>query len=413
MSGSNAAELDRDRPQDFRNFLLACAVVGVLVGAGQVALNMVVDPYGAWDTFGVSQGSPALKTRTAKAELLRHFDGETVLIGSSRVRIGYNTDSPLFEGTPACNMGLDAMSCEEMLTTLELAVERPKVHRILLFLDFRMFNRDPDPTRADYLMSRFNPQRSMLDYHCDLLLNAHSFKNSCKNLKAYLQKSPATHSASGYPYPEYLEFQGHTVTHLADKTLEELAGDRSFFRRFEYSRDRLKAVRTFIHRCEERKIELTLAINPVHATLTDALWPLGLWDQYQNWTRDLVTLVERETGGQGTLWDFTAFNSYTDEPLFGLDRTAKADWYWEPSHFKSELGEVVLARMLDASSADPNFGVKLTSASVETHLMRLAEDRLAWRQTSRTDAANVARITGKKSDVSLQIADGQVSRSTQ
>ncbi len=68
-------------------------------------------------------------------------------------------------------------------------------------------------------------------------------------------------------------------------------------------------------------------------------------------------------------------------------------WYWEASHYKVELGDVVLARVLagEPPGADvgAHFGALLDPANIDAHL---AQDRLRRDAWARSEPDSVALI---------------------
>ena len=115
-------------------------------------------------------------------------------------------------------------------------------------------------------------------------------------------------------------------------------------------------------------------INPIHARMLIALRAAGLWPQYEEWKRALVQVLAEEAAQSGKpqlpLWDFSGFNSVTTEavPPPG-DTTTILHGFWEPSHYKSETGDLILDRVLGYRDRKRNlpadFGVALTPASIE------------------------------------------------
>jgi hypothetical protein len=65
------------------------------------------------------------------------------------------------------------------------------------------------------------------------------------------------------------------------------------------------------------------------------------------------------------LGDFSGYNSMTTEPVPPSgDTTSRMKWYWESSHYRKELGDLVLDRLLEyegTGRAIPvDFGILLT-----------------------------------------------------
>ena len=75
------------------------------------------------------------------------------------------------------------------------------------------------------------------------------------------------------------------------------------------------------------------------------------------------------------------------------DPKARMKWYWDSSHYKKELGDIVLDRMFDGNFSGggdcPDFGVKLTSQNIDAHLSKLRTDRAKWRASNPVDVAEI------------------------
>lgn len=71
-------------------------------------------------------------------------------------------------------------------------------------------------------------------------------------------------------------------------------------------------------------------------------------------------------------------------------------WYWDSSHYKKEIGDIVLDRMFDGNFSGgknyPNFGVKLTHQTIEAHLSKLRTDRTRWQLTHQADLAEIKAL---------------------
>jgi hypothetical protein len=54
-------------------------------------------------------------------------------------------------------------------------------------------------------------------------------------------------------------------------------------------------------------------------------------------------------------------------------------WYWEPSHFRRELGDLLIARLLGKSASaghdERQFGELLDSSNIQSHLKQTREER--------------------------------------
>ena len=74
------------------------------------------------------------------------------------------------------------------------------------------------------------------------------------------------------------------------------------------------------------------------------------------------------------VWDFSGAYGPSLEPV-PKDANAKMRWYWEPVHYKRELGDLMLNRILrDIRSPEwPGFGVNLEAGNIEAHLAGLRD----------------------------------------
>jgi hypothetical protein len=73
-------------------------------------------------------------------------------------------------------------------------------------------------------------------------------------------------------------------------------------------------------------------------------------------------------------------------------------WYWEPSHFKKELGDIVLQIVLNDRVGAPTvagFGVRLTPASLEPHLAVTRAGDAAYRRQNPGPADWIAGLIAK------------------
>jgi hypothetical protein len=120
----------------------------------------------------------------------------------------------------------------------------------------------------------------------------------------------------------------------------------------------------------------------------------GLWPAFEDWKRRLTEIA---AGGGETvaLWDFSGFSEYSTEMIPGPgDRQTEVRWYWEAGHFKKELGDVVLDRVLlsEGTVGPDGFGVRLTPANIDAHLGRVREHRSAFRVARPAFVAEVEEL---------------------
>ncbi len=346
----------RSGSADFvRSFLLVSAAL--LGGVG--VLNRAVDPYGVYGGFPAESFRDIQVgggTRISKAELVRHFPGSTFFVGSSRVEVAYNPESKAIPDAPICNLGISATNFYELSYVLDYILKQPQLRRIVLFLDFQQFTAARGVS-YDFDLSRFNTRLSSFDYHCNVLLRKGVTRLSLKTLDYYFRGRQDVVTPLGYRRPaamdtdESLAERAHNVLRFALRDPETLGG-------FQYSPERMAALQSFVRKCRDADVDLIVVIQPTHATMLESFRCAGLWDTHETWVRDVVRLVAEESDGMTPVWDFTSFGPYTTEPLLTATGASPQStrWFWEPSHCKVELGELILRRIFHRPDADLNFG---------------------------------------------------------
>ena len=116
----------------------------------------------------------------------------------------------------------------------------------------------------------------------------------------------------------------------------------------------------------ENKIRVTLVILPFHIKRALMLRTHGLWTAFQDWKKTLVEIVDTANLGSSPyveLWDFSRPSADTTHSIpfeIGTDK----GFFWEPGHFKSDLGNVMLDAIFK-KDAGGTWGHQLTSKSID------------------------------------------------
>lgn len=166
----------------------------------------------------------------------------------------------------------------------------------------------------------------------------------------------------------------------------------------------LDEIRAIFSRAHRDRIRLKLLISPSHARQWETLAGMGLWGKWEEWKRRLVMMNEEEAhhAGQPTfpLWDFSGYNSISTEAVPPLgDTQTVMRWYFDSSHYTPAAGDLVLDRIFNFKSPErsvpDDFGVLLTSQTIEPHLARIRADRETYRQTHPQDVAEIEAMASK------------------
>lgn len=126
--------------------------------------------------------------------------------------------------------------------------------------------------------------------------------------------------------------------------------------------------------CRERQITLQIFTSPIHALKLERIKRAGRWQDFENWKRWLVKLATEQQNKQSglQLWDFAYYHDYSLEAIpHERDRDSQMQWYWEGSHYKRTLGDLILAQLAEPNKQSDEFGVLLTRDNIEQHLSRI------------------------------------------
>ncbi len=71
-------------------------------------------------------------------------------------------------------------------------------------------------------------------------------------------------------------------------------------------------------------------------------------------------------------------------------------WYWESSHYKNALGELVLDRVFEYQHPErvvpDDFGVLLTSRNIDEHLKMIRASQQRYRESNPVDVAEIEKM---------------------
>jgi hypothetical protein len=159
-----------------------------------------------------------------------------------------------------------------------------------------------------------------------------------------------------------------------------------------YDAERLALLREALDEASSAGVEVKIFISPIHALLIETMDRMGIAALYAQWKRDLVAMIEGVNQAHPSsqpiqLWDFGDYNTVNTERVPRPGDAAPMRGYWEPSHYRREIGDLVLARMLGrgAAALPDDFGVLLTPDTIERQEGRIRVARAAYRAANGAD----------------------------
>ena len=136
-----------------------------------------------------------------------------------------------------------------------------------------------------------------------------------------------------------------------------------------------------------RGVQVDVVQLPMHIVSLERYAMENRWNVYEQWLRRLTAATDahnrRMPGSIVRFWDFCGYSPINSEAYPGpRDVSTNMKWYWDPFHFKKELGDVVIDRLMNVPPpADVDitgFGQIITRENLRSHLAKLRLDHEAY-----------------------------------
>lgn len=392
------------------------------------AINIVVDPYLLFDApkiNGLNDRKPSAQINDRK---MKQYDAvrrpaNTLVMGSSRVEIGFNPLSGSWraEDQPVYNLGLagsdpavDAHYLRHVIAS-QLSVDLPNT--LIIGLDFESFLYPPSPAGVQFEGLSGAPATS-------LKVNANGQRNPHRTLQTIKDFVQSTLSVDAFLASVTTVFYSHSRTgvtidergwmnesvfdeasrangvaalflHKNVETVRQYGSSNLALRQTaDGSLYDLGAIRELIGIGNAINANVIFFIQPAHADRWEIFDRLGYWDDIERWKSGLVDLIDEEqkSGAKVELWDFASYQPYVQESLpSDSDLASNLTWFWEPAHYRTALGNVMIAKMRDVNSPI-EFGVKLTHGNLREWLLKIRADRDKYRSSKPEEVARITSI---------------------
>jgi hypothetical protein len=377
----------------------ACTLLGCL--SAIAALNLLVDPYGAYRLIkspALDAAKPTTGNRITKAELARHENAEAIMLGSSRVEVGLDPCAPEWAGRRAINLGLTGSSQLEVASAFHLACKGRALRTAVYMVDMSAFDAMRRSNNEDFPKSRLNVDLPAWEYHIENLIGWDATNYSVNSLAAWMgisHRRPA--GKLGLNVPDKLVALGFHPALRLELAHPEGAKKHA---RFRLSDPAVDSFRNILRVCRQRDIRLFLAVPPLHAIGLEEMWADGnSWDDFENWKRILVKVVAEENARTPQaepvlLWDFSSYSGLCAEEVPPMKAAnPHMRYFYDPGHFTPLLGGMLLRRMFAgpaAADADlSGLGVVLTPDTIESQLARIRAERDSYMLSHPAEVAEI------------------------
>ena len=350
-SSTSTSDKRRRRPADERSnrrFLLA--LLGLYLSS--ILLNVIVDPF---DIFGGEVACFAAHkndmefNRATIIHQADRADPDLLVLGTSRVAVFHAEMLTELTGEPSHVLSVPAGDIYELRRHFEHYSARKSLRRVLIGLDYYVFNPQRDPYVGfdeARLQGKAPPWKdyALVATHHKALFQSLSVLRACvaETLSAdTTAQEPAEAPPTELSLDQALRF-ARRWDFYASSSLDD----------FEALDKELAHLRAIVALAQARGVELHLFINPFHHKHWHMIHAVGRGASFAQWKRALVEI--------GPLWDFSGSNSVTRDDSNFTDS----------SHFRSPVAEWIVRRTLDLdqTGVPPDFGVWIEPGNVEARL---------------------------------------------
>ncbi len=339
--------------------------------------NYLIDPYGIYrdsDIFKFPKVLQSKKNAQIKIIKTKMIKPVSIVLGSSRAEFGYDPNHDFFL-KPAYNLANSGSSMYQNKLNYKLALGEGNLKRVLLVADYRMFNSRNQKTIHD-LESYYNINRYSYLFSISLI------KDSIKTVLASIDDVIDLYYSNGqidhYDHYRYIQNEGgyyqamlnHENNYYKDYPTNYIYSDtgNKSFPDFEY----------IIESCYRNNIELYIIFGPSNVRQWEVLDYFLGYENLLKWKKDIVSTVDffahKYKENPFKVFDFSVYHNFTTE-IFSPNKEMK--YFWDSSHYKNELGLIVLDRLIDKSPFK-DFGVELNILNIDNHLENLKKDRLKF-----------------------------------
>jgi hypothetical protein len=399
----------------YLKFLACLVAIGSVAVAG---VNWIIDPFYLFEAPRIS-GLNAAKTgffqhlRLMKPLVLeaKRNAFDTIILGSSRAEAGLDPEHPAWGPSKVYNLSIPAPNMYELLRYYEFANEVQNLRTVVLALDFSQFDSESQTVtnyEVDHLLQSIHASS---DHYraSNLVTTLFSSDALSASMRTVIsQHNPKVeHTPLGFGIHAWRRVEAARIGQRAvfidnDKQYISNHWARNGSTANSFGGSQSKPMAYFRQLVEESRMngtQLIVVLSPSHAREWSSIWAAGLWPQVEQWKRDLVTILAEDAARHpgkdpSVLWDFSGYNSITTEAVpQGGDTNTQMRWYWEASHYKKEVGDMILEKIFDyhnpKQQVPADFGIKLTLENIDEHLQAMREQQLIWHLQHQQDLQEI------------------------
>jgi len=374
------------------------------------AVNYIVDPYMLFQVQRISSFNdkkPAAANRSAlyKPYNVININPKTIIVGNSRPEMGLNPESNCWpeNNGEIYNLTFPGVGFYGQIRALFHAVEgADNIENILLAIDFadflykrRLVKEVVWPKQHSSFLGRLLVDEELRENKGYFLNKVQDYSMALFSLDALndsiytilAQDEYSTdRTALGFnpakDYQKMIRYEGPWI--LFEQKRNDLERrfakeGMSIYDSGEWSLE-LEAIKRVIEMAAKKEIKLTLFINPYHYSYLEIIRSSGYWNEFESFKKNIQKAVKKYGQERVKFWDFSIYSAYTVTLTPKKDIKSSGNrWFWEPAHYKKELGDLMLESIFGKSCNKykaKDVGVNLNNITTDNHNKHQAEVRL-------------------------------------
>lgn len=405
--------------KNYTNYLKKLLSITILLVALVSGFNVSIDPYRLFDSpliDGLNAQKPEAINQAALAKrynILRQNPG-SIIMGNSRPQMGLSTSHPCWPkgALPVFNAAITGAAITTQIKAIQNAYQSQNVKYVLMALDYIDFLQLDTSKSAESIFNEleknYNFQRKTevatdisLQKVSDFLKSATSldtFKASLLTVTNQEENDTSSITSSGFHnadllYHPLIENEGHQAI-LDQKRLAIIKDfERLNIRKKSNPQQAFISYKLLSRLAKHSKsinVEIVFFINPYHAEYLSLLKQAGMWQAFNQWKENLSALAKIEGVD---LWDFSEFSIYLTDPIGHESETKpELNWFWEPSHYTKELGDILLQR-IHRVNCQPNISTQEDWGELISVLPKASLNEYLSRQTKALERYEASRTS--------------------
>ena len=405
---------------------------GALIGLLSIfALSILIDPYAILSTptiDGINKFKPEFSgySRIAKPWITSRVKPKSIVIGASSAETGFNPNHSSWKQQPVYNFAIGSGRNYEIYRYLQHAVAVAPVKDVLLGIDFVMYTGRPQP-----YVGHFSENRLAITYKgiktpiqnkeklIDILFSTTYIKSAFKTITN--QDSAYYNFKKHYPAHAYkndgqrihssnARFIGSwgTVEDIWKKALQTRYSQLKIidpksdpFIPLSNNIDRWDLFKELIEFSHHNSLNMNIVLPPCHSSYLTVIENANMWPWFEEFKRKLVSINENIASTLNStpflIMDYCIYHEYTTEIIFGTRNPyVSLKWFWDPNHFKTELGDIVIKEVFSGHTSNKNnFGIPLSSKTINSHLAEQRTKKDYYRKTNKSDIAIINQLIEK------------------